>query len=130
MATPEVIRKFSEFLFTTNARIATMTNDNASGTSPMTAYGSTNIFIPDFGVLKMVANRLQPVEAAGVSTAYILDPSHIRQSMMRGYRVEPLAKTGLSEKRLLSCDYSLLVMNEKSCAQIANIDETADVTAT
>ena len=131
MATPQVIRNLSEFLFTTNARIATMTSDNnQGGTSPMTAYGSTNVFIPDFGVLKMVANRLQPTEATNVSTAYILDPSHIRLSYMRGPRVEPLAKTGLSEKRLCSADYSLLVMNEKSCAQIANIDETAAVTAT
>ena len=130
MATPQVIRNLSEFLFTTNARIATMTNDNARGTSPMTAYGATNVFIPDFGVLKMVANRLQPTEATNVSTAYILDPSHIRLSYMRGPRVEPLAKTGLSEKRLCSADYSLLVMNEKSCAQIANISEVAAVTAT
>ena len=88
-----------------------------------------NVFIPDFGVLQMIANRLQPTEAANVSTLYLLDPSHIRLSYMRGIRTEPLAKTGLSEKRLISCDYSLLVMQEKSCAQIANILETADVTA-
>jgi len=129
MARPAVIRKLSEYLFTTNARIATMTNDNASGTSAMTAYGSANVFVTDFGVLTLVPNRLQPVEAADTSALFILDPSHLRLSFMRGMRVEPLAKTGLSEKRLMSCDYSLLALNEKTQACIHAIDETAAVLA-
>jgi hypothetical protein len=129
MGTPTVIRLLSEYLFTTNARIATMTNDNASGTSPMTAYGSANVFVTDFGVLTLVPNRLQQPTDTDKSDLFILDPSHIRLSYMRGMRVEPLAKTGLSEKRLMSCDYSLLVLNEKTQACIHDIDETAAVTA-
>ena len=127
MARPPVIRKLSEYLFSTGARIATMTNDNASGTSPMTAYGSANVFVTDFGVLTLVPNRLQPAEDTDVSALFILDPSHLRLSYMRGMRVEPLAKTGLSEKRLMSCDYSLLCLNEKTQAAIHAIDETAAV---
>lgn len=129
MGRPVVIRALSEYLFTSSARIATMTNDNASGTSAMTAYGSANTFITDFGqVLKLVPNRLQPQDDTDVSSLYFLDPKHLKQSFMRGYRTEPLAKTGLSEKRMISVDYSLCVLNEKSQGAILAIDETAPVT--
>jgi hypothetical protein len=40
-----------------------------------------------------------------------------------------LAKTGLSEKRLMSVQYSMLVLNEKSQGAILAIDETAAVVA-
>lgn len=130
MGTPTVIRALSEYLFTSSARIATMTNDNASGTDAMTAYGSSNVFVTDFGqVLKLVPNRLQAVDAADTSTLYFLDPKHLKQSFMRGYRTEPLAKTGLSEKRMISVDYSLCVLNEASQGAIMAIDETAAVTS-
>ena len=126
MCTPQVARLFSEYMFSSSARIATMTNDNASGTSAMTAYGSSNVFITDFGqVLKVRDNRLQQPDDTNTSSMYFLDPKHLKQSFMRGYRTEPLAKTGLSEKRMISADYSLCVMNEKSQGAIIAIDETA-----
>ena len=105
MATPNVIRLMSEYLFTGAARVATMTNDNMTGTKPATAYGSSNVFVTDFGqVLVMKDNRLQKVDAADQSTMYYLDPSHLTQSFLTGYRTDPLAKTGLSEKRLNCVD--------------------------
>ena len=129
MGTTAVIRLMSEYLFTANARVATMTNDNATGNEPMKAYGSANVFITDFGqVLVMKDNRLQKVEAANVSSLYFIDPSKLFQSFITGYQTEPLAKTGLSEKRLISCDYSLLIANEKAMGVIADIDETAAMT--
>jgi len=130
MGTPQVIRIISEYLFSDAARVATMTNQDTTQNQPMTAYGSANVFITDFGqVLKMRDNRLQPQTATDVSTLYFLDPSHLYQSMLTGYRTEPLAKTGLSEKRLISVDYSLLVTNEKSQGAIFDIDETAPMVA-
>ena len=96
---------------------------------PMKAYGSANCFITDFGqVLFMRDNRLQPVEAADESILYFLDPNHLYQSFLTGYRTEPLAKTGLSEKRLIAVDYTLLVTNEKSQGALKDIDETAAMT--
>ena len=130
MSTPTVIRLISEYLFSSSARVATMTNDNASGTSPMTAYGSANVFITDFGqVLKLKDNRQQKDTDENVASLFFLDPSKLWQSFMTGYQTEPLAKTGLSDKRLISCDYSLLVTNEKSQGMIADIDTTAPMTA-
>ena len=129
MATPDVIRLISEYFFTDTAKAASMVNDNLSGTSKATAYSSTNMIVTDFGVLTLVPNRQQLVTAANSSTAYILDPKHLKQSFMTGYRTEPLAKTGLSEKRLMSVDYSLCVLNEKACGAIFDIDHTAAMVA-
>jgi Family of unknown function (DUF5309) len=129
MATPAVIRKLSEYLFTSTARVATLQTETPSG-SAATAIGSVNVFVTDFGqTIQLRDNRIQQQDAAGESTMYFLDSTHLKQSFMRGYMVEPLAKTGLSEKRLMSCQYSLLVLNEKSQGAIMAIDETLAVVA-
>lgn len=131
MGTPQVIRLLSEYLFSSSARIATQTNYN-QGTNQnqgSTAYGSNNVFVTDFGqILRMKDNRLQAVTAANESALFFIDNTKIRQSFLTGYRTMPLARTGLSEKRMISVDYSLLVTNEKAHGCIADIDETAPVT--
>jgi hypothetical protein len=132
MARPVVIRKLSEYLFSSTARVATMTSEKEqqSGPGPLIAYGSVNVFVTDFGqTLQLKDNRMQLADTTGVSSVYLLDSAHLRQSFLRGYMVEPLAKTGLSEKRLMSCQYSLLVLNERSQGALLAIDETAAVVA-
>lgn len=132
MARPVVIRKLSEYLFTSTAKVANMqTTTNQPGPkAAMAAYGSVNVFITDFGqTVDLVANRLQAADAATVSSMYMLDYSHIRQSFLRGYQTEPLAKTGLSDKMLMSCQYSLLLLNEKAQGGIFDIDEALAVVA-
>lgn len=129
MSTPQTIRIMSEYMFTSSARIAVQQNAVSNPGGPMEAVGSVNVFISDFGqVVKMKDNRLQAETAAGVADLFILDPAFIRQSFMKGYAVEPLAKTGLSEKRLISVDYTLLVTNEKSQGIIRDIDTAVAMT--
>jgi hypothetical protein len=131
MARPPVIRALSEYLFTSTARVATLTAEQSQA-SPraLTAYGSVNVFVTDFGqTVKMLDNRIQLTTATATSTMYFIDPSHVTQSFLRGYQVEPLAKTGLSEKRLMSCEYSLKVYSEKSQGAIFAIDEALAVVA-
>jgi len=131
MGRPTVIRRISEYMFSNNAAVAqprTMNNDtNPSG---MTMQGSTNVFITDFDqVVKFVANRLQTPHAAGESTLYLIDPEYMGQSFLTGYNVEPLAKTGLSEKRLMSVDYTLCLFNERAQGSVTDIDETTPMVA-
>ena len=131
MARPPVIRSLSTYLFTDTARVATLTADQSQA-SPraLTAYGSVNVFVTDFGqTVRMIDNREQLVDATDTSTMYFVDPSHITQSFLSGYTVEPLSKTGLSDKRLMFCDYALKVYSEKSQGAIYAIDETAAVVA-
>ena len=130
MSTPTVIRLISEYLFGDTARVATMTNQDTKEGQPMTAYGSANVFITDFGqVLTLKDNRLQKDDDTNSASLYFLDPAHLYQSFITGYQTEVLGKTGLSEKRMISVDYSLLVTNEKSQGLIADIDTTAPMVA-
>lgn len=132
MARPVIIRKLSEYLFGSTARVATLTSDKAQkgDGGALTAYGSVNVFVTDFGqTITLKDNRIQLADAAGVSSMYFLDGAHLKQSFLRGYQVETLGKLGLSERRIMSAQYSMLVLNEKSQGAIFDIDETAAVTA-
>jgi len=130
MAMPTVIRKISEYMFTDAARVATLQSDQGKSREAAAALGSVNFFITDFGSLELVPNRIQQVTAAGISTAYILDMALLRTSMLVGYRTEPLAKTGLADKRLMSCDWGFKCLNEKGQAMIMGIDNTAAMLGT
>ena len=136
MMVPKVCRKFSEYLFSSSARIATLTSETTQSEGAAVAKGSINVFVTDFGVtLDLIPNRLQANTANvgspsnPMSTAFLIDPQHVRQSFLHSFRTEPLAKTGLSEKRLMSVDYTLVVTTEKAHGKIAAIDNDADVTA-
>jgi hypothetical protein len=133
MARSAVIRKFSEYMFTAEARIGNQqTETGRSGAS--TAVGSVNVFITDFGVsLKMVANRLMQAMDAPTTelndSVYIFDPVYWRHGYLHGYRTEELAKVGLADKRQIAVDWTLKALNEESAAVIADVDATADVIA-
>lgn len=130
MMVPSVCRKFSEYLFTSSARVATLMSDVNEKGSAATATGSVNVFVTDFGVtLDLIPNRLQQNVATDVSTAFLIDPMHVRMSFLTPYQTEPLAKTGLSDKRLMSCDWTFVVTTEKAHGAVSDIDNTADVTA-
>jgi hypothetical protein len=129
MARPPVIRKISEYSFTSTARIATLTSpvsqDDRGGA---TAQGSVNVFITDFGNLTMTPNRLQPISAAATSHIGIFDFDYIDVVMLSGYEVVPLAKTGLADKRSMAVDGTLRLRNEDSCGVVYDIDEAAPMT--
>lgn len=130
MSVPGVIRALSEYMFTDSARIATLTAEtNQNG--PATAMGSVNTFLTDFGVtVDMVPNRIQRSYTAGTTAAavFILDPAYARLSYLHGYRTEPLAKTGLSEKRMMAVDYTQKALNRDAHRVLLDIDPNAAVT--
>ena len=131
MSVPGVIRKFSEYTFTSSARIATLQQDQQP-VAAQTAIGTTAVFMSDFGVtLELVSNRLQQTHVDSVATqvadVFIMDPGMLRISFLAGYRVDPLAKTGLADKRLMRVDWTLKVLNERAQGLIADIDPTVDV---
>lgn len=133
MSVPSVIRALSEYMFTSSARIATLQRDSQGDMGQ--ALGTVNVFITDFGVtLEFVPNRLQqvyadatPVTPKNVASVFILDPAYARMSFLEGYRVDPLAKSGLSEKRLMSVDFTVKVLNPDAHRVIPDIDPTVAV---
>ena len=119
-------------MFTTSAQIATLADDVRQSKTAASALGSVNLFITDFGVtLAMMPNRLQQVESTVPDNAnvYIYDPEFVRHSFLHGYRVEPLAKTGLADKRQMIVDWTLKVLNEAAHGVIADIDPALAVLA-
>ena len=134
MSTPSVIRKLSEYMFTDSARIATLTSETTQSQEASVAKGAVNVFLTDFGVvMDLVPNRLQqPVDATPASEnayMYIMDPAYINIGYLQNYRTETLAKAGLADKRQISVDWCLKVLNEEAHGLIADIDYTAPVTA-
>jgi len=131
MTVPSIIRKISEYLFTSSARVATIMSDQGKSRESAAALGSVNVFVTDFGTLTMIPNRLQQVYTATTPAAdvFILDPEYLSMCYLQGYRTEMLAKTGLAENRQMSVDWSLIVHTEKAHGIIGNISTTAAVTA-
>jgi hypothetical protein len=129
MSVPSVIRKFSEYLFTSSARVATLTADQGKSATAATALGTVNVFVTDFGTLDLVPNRLQQLTTDGGADVYILDPQYLSIGYLHGYRTEPLAKTGLADNRQMAVDWTLIVHTEKAHGVIADVDPTLAVTA-
>lgn len=134
MSIRQVIRKLSEYLFTSSARVATLYSDTGQSQAPATAKGSVSVFVTDFGVvLDLVPNRImQPrVSTPGSESCnvFLIDPSYLELVYLHGYRTEPLAKTGLADNRQMVVDWTLCVKTEKAHGVIADINYTSTVTA-
>lgn len=130
MVPPKLKRRISEYLFTSSARVATMINDMPAGSAPeRKAQGSVDLFITDFGSLELIPNRLQLPLGTDNHSAYVLDWSFVSLSFLQGYQVEPLAKTGLADNRLLSVDWGLRVGNWDAIGAVADVNPALAMTA-
>lgn len=127
MSSPSVIAGLSSYMFDETARVATLTADQGKSSEKAKALSSVNVLISDFGTVKLVSNRLQPKDANGADFVFLLDPQYVSISFLEGYRTDTLAKTGLSEKRMLAVDYGLRVHTEKAHALICGVDGSATV---
>jgi hypothetical protein len=125
MSTVSVCNAFSQYLFTSSARVAALQSDVNQSKSAVTATGAVNVFVADNATLELVGNRLQQPEAGDAVSAFLLDTSMLRLSFLKGYQVQPLAKTGTADERLMCVDYTLKVLNSKAQGLIANVDQTA-----
>jgi hypothetical protein len=136
MSTPDCIEVLSDYLFTSSARVATLQSDvnNANRTDNstgggvsgggITAQGSVNILVTNFGTLELVPNRFQDEVASGVSDLYLIDPELWERCYLQGYETKELARDGLAENREISVDFSLIALNPEGNAVVADIDTT------
>lgn len=132
MSVPSVIARMSEFLFSTQARVAQVRNTITDAAEAATILAAVNVYVSDFGTIALVPNRLQQthLDSAGATCAdvFLLDPKHVTLSYLTGHQTESLAKVGLSEQRLMSCDWTLMVFNEKSQGMIGDVNPDAAMT--
>lgn len=125
MSTVGAINAFSEYLFTSSARIAALQSDVNQQKSAVVATGSVNVFVADNATLELVSNRIQQPEIGDSVSVFMIDPTMLRMSFLDGYAVEPLAKDGLADTRMMSVDYTLKVLNYNAQGLIAAVDQTA-----
>lgn len=78
---------------------------------------AVDIYVSDFGELQIVPNRFQRAR-----DVFVLDPSYARIAYLQKTKQTPLAKTGHSERKLISVEYGLQVDSEKAHGLIADIN--------
>ena len=78
---------------------------------------SIDLYVSDFGELQIVPSRF--VRSRDV---FVLDPNYARVAYLQETKQKPLARTGHSERRLISAEYGLQVDNEKAHGIIADIN--------
>ena len=138
MSVPGVTKRLAQYLFTTPyAAKPTQNVEGAGGGVNQTSQGFIDVFKTDFGfTINIVPNRVQQTyaDAAGgaaqtVANVFGLDPRFLRLSTLYGWKVEPLAKLGLSDRKLASVDWMLKVLLERAQFNIADINPATAVVA-
>jgi len=85
----------------------------ANNQSPAFVVAAVDIYVSDFGNLKIVPNRLMPAE-----TAYFLDYEFWDIAYLRPFSTHSLARTGDSESQMLVVEYGLRSKNEEANGKI------------
>ena len=96
--------------------IATMYREQ-SGVGPGTIIGAADVYVSDFGELKVVPSRFSRDR-----TISIVQKDMWAIAYLRPFKVWELSKTGDSEKRLLLSEYTLESRNEASSAKVADLN--------
>lgn len=86
---------------------------------PTAVIAAVDVYVHDFGVLRVVPNRFQRER-----DAWFLDFDMVALGILRGMRTEELAKTGDAEKRMLLTEWGLKVKNEAALGLAADLSVT------
>lgn len=78
---------------------------------------SIDLYVSDFGELQIVPSRF--IRSRDV---FVLDPSYARVGYLQTTKQKPLARTGHSDRTLISVEYGLQVDNQKAHGVIADIN--------
>ncbi len=74
---------------------------------PTAIIASADVYVSDFGVLRIIANRFQRAR-----DGWLLDPEYVGVAHLRPFQTIRLAKTGDAEKRMLLVEWGLKVNQE------------------
>jgi len=125
MVGPTVKQRFSNFMFTDPARIATQYQDQGpTNRGGVSVVGAVDVYVGDFQVLDVVPNRFQRER-----DVWILDTEYWEIAYLDGYKTETIAKIGDAERRHILVDWTVVSKNEAASAVVADIDETVAMTA-
>lgn len=87
-----------------------------TGNKRATIVGAADVYVSDFGQLDIIANRFSRSRSA-----LVVDPSMWKLCYYQRFKTEDLAKTGHSDRKMLSVEYTLEACNEKSSGCVADL---------
>ena len=85
-----------------------------------------DVYVGEVVEIQIVPNRHLRVRTVSsvdyTPDVFVLDPNYAEVAYLQTAKQEPLAKTGLSERRLISCEYGLQVTSQKAHGIVADIN--------
>lgn len=106
--------------FSTFTGIAVNRVNLKKGAEQAAIVGGADVYVSDFGELTIVPNYIQATSAP--NTAYILNPETYGIATYQPLKSVPLAKTGHSDKEMVSWECGLVVTAEKANAKIDDLN--------
>jgi hypothetical protein len=83
--------------------------------SDKTLSAAIDVYVSDFGELTIVPSRFHRAR-----DVFVLDPNYARVAYLKTASQKPLARTGHSERRLISVEYGLQIDNEAAHGFVAD----------
>lgn len=87
-----------------------------TGNKRATIVGAADVYVSDFGQLNIVANRFSRSRSA-----LVVDPSMWKLCYYQRFQTTDLAKTGHSDRKMLSVEFTLEACNEKGSGVVADL---------
>lgn len=87
-----------------------------TGNKRATIIGAADVYVSDWGTLNIVPNRFSRSRSA-----LVVDPSMWKLCYYQRFKTEDLAKTGHSDRKMLSVEYTLEACNEKGSGCVADL---------
>lgn len=81
--------------------------------------GGADVYVSDFGELTIVPNYVQATASA--NTALVLNPESYGVAYFQSFKTEPLAKTGHTDKEMVSAEVLAVVTSEKALGKVADL---------
>lgn len=92
---------------------------NAGSSSSLTIVGAADMYLSDFGKLKIVPNRFSRERSA-----LVVDTDYWSVHYLRPFAVNPLAKTGDADNRQLIVEFTLCSRNQRASGIVADLTVT------
>ena len=91
------------------------------GKGAATLVGAVDAYLTDFGMVSFVPNvQMTRAGATIARNVFLIDPKMVTLGVFDDIQIHKPAKTGDAEKRVLNCEYTLLVSNEAAHGVVAD----------
>jgi len=92
---------------------------NAGSSSSLTIVAAADMYLSDFGKLKIVPNRFSRERSC-----LVIDPEYWSIHYLRPFAVNPINKTGDADRRQLITEYTLCSRNQRASGIVADLTTT------